>query len=256
MSAPRVELSELCVSYGGRRAIGPVDLVVPSGSITALVGPSGCGKSSLLAALNRMDELVDGCAVQGAVRVDGCDVRAADVDPVLLRRRMGLIFQRPQPFPFGIARNVALGLREHRLCTRAEEPARIEEALRAVGLWDEVAERLDEPATRLSGGQQQRLCLARALALEPEVLLLDEPCSALDPVASARVEQLIRELRGRYTVLIVTHNLAQARRLADRTAFFWVREGVGRLVEEAPTEELFLRPREELTARYMEGAVG
>jgi len=256
MSAPALRLRGLGVDYAGARALAGVDLDVPAGGITALVGPSGCGKSSLLATINRMSELVPGCRVTGEVRVGERDVYASSQDVIELRRRVGLIFQRPNPFPFSIAKNITLALREHQSCTRAEEPQRVERALRDVGLWDEVADRLDTSATRLSGGQQQRLCLARALALEPEVLLLDEPCSALDPIASARVEEHIAELRGRYTMLVVTHNLAQARRLAERTALFWVRDGVGGLVEEGPTEELFERPRESLTKEYVAGAVG
>ena len=250
-----IEVDDLSLSYGGVHAFRGVSLVVPEGEITAIVGPSGCGKSSLLSCLNRLSDLVEGCRVTGSVRLGGVDVRAPGCDVVDLRRRVGMIFQKPNPFPFSIRRNMSFALREQGVRGDALE-TRMEGALRSVGLWSEVCDRLGEPAQALSGGQQQRLCLARALALEPEVLLLDEPCSALDPLASGVVEDLISGLRGRYTVVIVTHNLAQARRIADRVAVLWVRDGAGALIEEGTAEEVFENPREDLTRAYVTGLRG
>lgn len=257
MSAPaRFEVDGLALSYHGVPALADLSLAVPAGQVTALVGPSGCGKSSFLMALNRLTDLIPGCRVSGSLRFDGRELHAPDVDVVALRRRIGMIFQRPNPFPISIRRNLQLPLVEHGLSGDDRGAARIEAALRRVGLWDEVADRLDAPAQQLSGGQQQRLCLARALVLEPTTVLLDEPTSALDPLASAVVEDLIASLRGRYTVVIVTHNLAQARRLADRVALFWVSGGAGRIVEAAPAEDFFTRPAEALTAAYVSGRRG
>ena len=249
-----VAIRDLSVRYSGRAALEGVDLDVAAGRVTALVGPSGCGKSSLLRAVNRLSEMVPGCSVTGSVRLDGVDVM--DLDVTRLRRRVGLIFQKPSPFPLSIRRNLTFPLREHGVRDRSEMRDRVEGALRDVGLWDEVADRLDSPARALSGGQQQRLCLARALALRPEVLLLDEPCSALDPHAGAVVEELIGGLRGRYTVVVVTHNLAQARRLADDVALLWVSKGAGRLVEVAPAAQFFAAPKNELTRAYVTGKRG
>jgi phosphate transport system ATP-binding protein len=206
--------------------------------------------------LNRLTDLIPGSRVGGQIRWGDQDIYAPEVDVVALRRRIGMIFQRPNPFPFSIHKNVAFALREHGVNQREAIGRVVEDALRDVGLWDEVSSRLQAPALTLSGGQQQRLCLARALALEPEIVLLDEPCSALDPIASATVEDLIRGLRGRYTVVVVTHNLAQARRIADDVGVFWVRGGVGRLVEFGPTAEVFERPRSALTRAYISGARG
>lgn len=224
------------IAYAGRAVVRGVDLDVPRGRITALVGPSGCGKTSLLAAMNRLLDLVPGASVEGDVQVDGRDVRLED--PVSLRRRIGTIFQRPEPFPLSIRRNIELAVREHVTTDRAELRAITERALRQVGLYDEVATRLDEPALRLSGGQRQRLCLARALALEPEALLMDEPCSALDGAAAAVVEGHIASLRGRYTVVIVTHDHAQARRLADEAIVLGMREGVGEVIARGPARSV------------------
>jgi phosphate transport system ATP-binding protein len=252
----RMATRGLTVHYGRRPALLAVDLPVPAGEITALVGPSGCGKSTFLQTLNRLTDLIPGCRVEGSVRLDGEEILTPGCDLLALRRRVGMIFQKPNPFPFSIRRNLELPLKEHGVKDAAERGARVEAALRDVGLWKEVRDRLDIPATALSGGQQQRLCIARALALQPEVVLFDEPCSALDPLAAAVVEDLIHSLKGRYTVVIVTHNLAQARRIADTTALFWAVEGVGQLVERAPTAAFFEAPREALTREYVSGARG
>jgi len=252
----RLEARGLTVRYGRRPALDGVNLAVAAGEITALVGPSGCGKSTFLQSLNRLTDLIPGCRVEGSVRLDGEEILAPGCDLLALRRRVGMIFQRPNPFPLSIRRNLELPLKEHGIRDPAERRAILEGALRDVGLWREVHDRLETPATGLSGGQQQRLCIARALALEPEVILFDEPCSALDPLASGVVEDLIHSLKGRFTVVIVTHNLAQARRIADTTALFWVVDGAGRLVERAPTERFFRAPQEALTQEYVTGMRG
>jgi phosphate transport system ATP-binding protein len=252
----RVAADSLSVAYGGRTVLRDVSLTLPEGRVTALIGPSGCGKTSFLSCFNRMTDLIPGCRVTGRATLDGDDIFAPGTDVVALRRRVGMIFQQPNPFPLSIRRNLELPLRELGVRKRAELDEIVETVLAGVGLWDEVKDRLERPAQALSGGQQQRLCVARALALEPEVLLCDEPCSALDPISSGVVEDLIAGLRGRYTVVIVTHNLAQARRIADHAAFFWLRDGCGRLIEDAPAERLFAEPRDELTAAYVRGARG
>jgi phosphate transport system ATP-binding protein len=245
-----IDVQGLSVHYGQRAALSGVSLALPAGRISALVGPSGCGKTTFLSVLNRTTDLLAGCQVSGSARVGELDVLARGVDLPALRRRVGMVFQRPAPFPLSIRENVALALREHGF---EQVEGRVEQVLRDVGLWDEVADRLDSPAPRLSGGQQQRLCVARALALEPDVLLLDEPCSALDPLASGVVEDLICSLRGRYTVVVVTHDLAQARRVADEAVLFWLEEGSGRVIEQAPAERFFSAPDHPLTAAYVEG---
>ena len=251
-----IELRNLCVCYHGKRAFRDISLAVPRGEITALIGPSGCGKSSLLQCLNRLTDMIPGCHVEGDVRVEGLNIMDPAQDLLTLRRHVGMLFQRPNPFPLSIRRNIELPLREHGVTRKPELRARIEQVLEDVGLWDEVRDRLDSPALALSGGQQQRLCLARALALAPRVLLMDEPCSALDPLASAKIEELIVRLRGQYTVLIVTHNLGQARRIADHTGFFWTEDGIGRLVEFAPTHTLFNQPQDPRTRAYIRGERG
>jgi len=233
-----LQLDGLCLDYGRQAVLDHIDLPIPACRITALVGPSGCGKSSLLSCINRLDELVPSARVAGRIRWGDTDLRDPGVDLVALRRRVGMIFQQPTPFPLSIRRNLDLPLREHGCRSRRERSARIERALRAVGLWDEVADRLEASATTLSGGQQQRLCLARALVLEPEVLLLDEPCSALDPLAAAVVEDLIASLRGFYTVVLVTHDLAQAARLADHVALLWPEERGARLAASGDAQVL------------------
>lgn len=253
---PVLSVRGLSCAYSSHTAFEGVDLDVPEGQITAVIGPSGCGKTSFLQALNRLTDLIPGCRVEGEIRLGDLDVLAKSVDTVSLRRRVGMIFQKPNPFPLSIRRNLDLPLREHGMTNKARRAETIARVLRDVGLWDEVKDRLDQPATNLSGGQIQRLCIARALALEPELILFDEPCSALDPISSGVVEDLIQSLRGRYTVVIVTHNLAQARRIADRVAFFWTRDGVGTLVEQGPAKEVFEHPRHEMTRSYVEGMRG
>ncbi|MCB1231877.1 MAG: phosphate ABC transporter ATP-binding protein [Verrucomicrobiae bacterium] len=252
----QLSVSRLSVRYGPVKALRDVSLEIPKGQITALVGPSGCGKSTLLHTLNRLTDLVDGCEVRGSVRLDDdLEITEATTDVLALRRHIGMVFQKPNPFPHSIRRNFEIPLREHGV-SRANIPGIIERCLRDVGLWDEVSTRLDRSALQLSGGQQQRLCIARALALDPEVILFDEPCSALDPLASAVVEDHIAALRGRVTVVIVTHNLAQARRIADRLAVFWVRDGAGTIVETGPAANLFTDPTDPDAARYLSGERG
>jgi phosphate transport system ATP-binding protein len=252
---PLLSIRNLSITYDRNTVLDGVSLDIYRGCITALIGPSGCGKTSLLSSLNRLTDMIPGAVVGGSIRLGDTEVLRPAVDVLALRRRVGMIFQRPNPFPLSIRRNLELPLREHGV-RRAELEQRISTALRDVGLWDEVRDRLDSPALALSGGQQQRLCIARALVLEPEVLLMDEPCSALDPIASGVVEDLIQRLRGRYTVVIVTHNLAQARRIANYAAFFWMKERVGQLIEFGRCQALFEAPRDELTAAYVSGARG
>jgi len=253
---PFVEIDRLSLYYREKPAFQDVTLSINRGCITALVGPSGCGKTSFLTCLNRLTDLIAGCRVSGRITIDALDVLAPGTDVIQLRRRIGMIFQKPNPFPLTIRRNLEFPLREHGLRDREQIARMIETTLRDVGLWDEVRDRLDSPALALSGGQQQRLCIARALALSPEVLLMDEPCSALDPLSSGVVEDLIVSLRGRYAILIVTHNLAQARRIADSAALFWVQNGAGRLIETGPGKQLFEEPRDPLTAAYVSGMRG
>ena len=253
---PAMQMTDVSVRYGSRVVLEKVTLDVHKGCITALIGPSGCGKTSFLSALNRLTDLVPNAQVSGKVLLEGQDVFDPKLDLMALRRRIGMIFQRPNPFPLSIRRNLELPLKEHGVRGREVLSAKIEAALRAVGLWEEVGDRLDASALALSGGQQQRLCIARALVLEPEVLLMDEPCSSLDPISSGVVEELIVSLRGRYTVVIVTHNLAQARRIANYAAFFWMKDRVGNLIEFDRCQRLFDAPSHELTAAYVSGARG
>lgn len=253
--APMLELRGVSVHYGTRCVVEDVSLVAHRGSITALMGPSGCGKTSLINCINRICELVPGCHMSGQMLIGGQDNHAKGLDLLALRRRVGMIFQKPNPFPLSIRRNVELALIEHGY-SRAERARRVEQALRDTGLWEEVGQRLDTPAMQLSGGQKQRLCIARAIALDPEVLLMDEPCSSLDPISNAAIESLILRLKERYTVLIVTHNLAQARRLADLCGMFWVQNGVGRLIEFGPASQIFTQPRHPLTADFVQGISG
>ena len=253
---PLLTVDDVTLSYGARAALRGVTLPIHKGCITAIVGPSGCGKSSFLQSLNRLTDLIAACRVTGSIRLDGRDIRAADTDVIGLRRRVGMIFQKPVALPFSIRKNLDFPLRQHGLRDASVRANKVEAALRAVGLWDEVQDRLDASAAGLSGGQLQRLCIARTLALDPEVLLLDEPCSALDPLASGTVEDLICRLRGRYTIAIVTHNLAQARRIADFVAVFWTQDGCGRLIEFGAAREIFHRPKQALTAAYIAGVRG
>ena len=238
--------------YGDRQALHDIDLVIPARAITALVGPSGCGKSTFLRSINRLNALIPGVRHAGAMRLDGHDVYADDVDVVALRQRVGMVFQRPNPFPKSIYDNVAWGPRVNGIRGRSELDAIVEDALRRAALWDEVRDRLRQSALALSGGQQQRLCIARALANEPEVLLLDEPASALDPIATQRIEELLYALRDELTVVLVTHNLQQAARVSGMTAFFYL----GQLVESGPTAQLFTAPRDPRTDAYITGRFG
>jgi len=251
-----LNVEQLTLRYHGKAAFENVTIEIPQGSITALVGPSGCGKSSFLTCLNRLTDLIPGAVLSGSIRLGGLEIANGSVDVVSLRRRVGMIFQKPTPFPLSIRNNLEFPLREHGMRGREEIERTIEKALRDVGLWDEVKDRLSAPALSLSGGQQQRLSIARALALKPEVLLLDEPCSALDPLSSGVVEDLIKSLRPRYTMVVVTHNLAQARRIADRVGVFWVQDGAGRLIEQGETRRVFEMPRDPLTAAYVSGSRG
>jgi phosphate transport system ATP-binding protein len=238
--------------YGATQALFDVTLDVPPNRVTALIGPSGCGKSTFLRSINRLQELLPGTRHTGDIRFDGASVFDRSVDPVELRRRIGMVFQRPNPFPKSIFDNVAYGPLVSGSVREADLPALVETALRQAALWDEVKDRLDDPGTSLSGGQQQRLCIARAIANTPEVLLMDEPCSALDPIATQRVEELIVELKRAYTIVIVTHNMQQAARISDRTGFFYL----GRLVEVGDTERIFTSPADERTEAYITGRFG
>jgi len=248
----RFSLAGVTCRYGRAVAVHDVTIDISSQGVTAFIGPSGCGKSTILRCLNRMNDVVPGFSLTGRVLLDGEDIYTPTTDPVAVRRRVGMVFQRSNPFPASIFDNVAYGMRLSHERSRAELEVKAEEALRAAGLWDEVKDRLDATASMLSGGQQQRLCIARALAVEPEVLLFDEPASALDPISTQRVEELVLELGTKLTVVIVTHNLQQASRVADRTAFFLL----GRLVEYAPTVSLFTSPRDVQTEAYVSGRFG
>ena len=241
------------VFYGEKQAIFDVSLDIPDRSVMALIGPSGCGKSTYLRCLNRMNDLIESCRVEGTFLLDGEDIYGGDIDPVLLRARVGMVFQKPNPFPKSIYENVAYGPRIHGLAkNRTELDEIVETALKKAALWDEVKDRLDAPGTGLSGGQQQRLCIARAIATRPEVILMDEPASALDPIATARIEELIDELKENFCIVIVTHSMQQAARVSDRTAFFHL----GKLIEEGPTEQIFTAPREKQTQDYITGRYG
>jgi phosphate transport system ATP-binding protein len=242
----------LSVFYSEKQAVHEVDLEVGVNQVLALIGPSGCGKSTFLRSLNRMNDTVDGVRVLGEVDLDGRPIYGPDVDPVVVRRHVGMVFQRSNPFPKSIFDNVAYGLRIAGMRDKAELALRVEKALRHAALWDEVKDRLFESGLGLSGGQQQRLCIARALAVEPEVLLMDEPASALDPIATARLEDLISELRAELTIVIVTHNMQQAARVSQRTAFFYM----GKLVEVGETQRMFTRPKEQATEDYISGRFG
>jgi phosphate transport system ATP-binding protein len=247
-----LSVRDLSVFYGPKRALGPVSMDIAEKHVTALIGPSGCGKSTFLRSLNRMNELILGCRVEGEVTLSGQAIYGPGVDAVAVRRRVGMVFQKSNPFPKSIFDNVAYGLRIGGLRDRSEVAGRVERALGHAALWDEVKERLNESALGLSGGQQQRLCIARALAVEPEVLLMDEPASALDPIATAHIEELIHELAHDYTVVIVTHNMQQAARVSDHTAFFYM----GDLVEFDRTNVIFTRPAQPRTEDYITGRFG
>ncbi|MGH9383383.1 MAG: phosphate ABC transporter ATP-binding protein PstB [Vicinamibacterales bacterium] len=250
---PKVEVDHLSFYYDQRRALDAISVKLNANLVTAFIGPSGCGKTTFLRTLNRMNDIIPGSRVEGRVIIDGRNIYDAGLDVVDLRRRVGMVFQKSNPFPKSIFENVAYGLRINNLAaSRAEMVDRVEESLRAAALWDEVKDRLHGPALILSGGQQQRLCIARALAVRPEILLLDEPASALDPIATQRIEELLYDLKKRYTIAIVTHNMQQAARVSDFTAFFWL----GRLVEYDRTERVFTAPAERLTEDYITGRCG
>ena len=251
--ATKLDVKDLDAWFGKNHVIKKVSLAVRENSVTAIIGPSGCGKSTFIRCLNRMHELIPGARLAGQLLLDGNDLYARGVDPVELRRRVGMVFQRPNVFPtMSIRDNVLAGFRLNGSHTKSDEHALVEQMLQRTSLWDEVKDRLDESAVRLSGGQQQRLCIARAIAVEPEVLLMDEPASALDPIATARIEELIDELKARYTIVIVTHNMQQAVRVSDDTAFFYM----GELIEFGPTTEIFSTPKVQRTEDYVTGKFG
>ncbi len=249
----KVATKGVSVRYGDKLALDGVSMDVPDRAVTACIGPSGCGKSTFLRCVNRMNDTIDNARVTGSVKIDGEEVNDRSVDPVVLRARVGMVFQKPNPFPKSIFENVAYGPRIHGLAGDKDQlDAIVETSLKKAGLWDEVADRLNHPGTSLSGGQQQRLVIARAIAVNPEVILMDEPCSALDPIATARIEELIDELRENYALIIVTHSMAQAARVSQMTAFFHL----GALVEYGPTEEIFTNPRDQRTQDYITGRFG
>jgi phosphate transport system ATP-binding protein len=251
--AQRIDCRNIKVFYGEAQAIHNVSMSFPDRAVTALIGPSGCGKSTFLRCLNRMNDTIENCRVEGEILMDGENINDEDVDPVLLRSRVGMVFQKPNPFPKSIYDNIAYGPRIHGLANGREDlDAIVEKSLRRAGLWEEVKDRLTAPGTSLSGGQQQRLCIARAIAVQPEVILMDEPCSALDPIATARIEELIDDLRSRYCIVIVTHSMQQAARVSQRTAFFHL----GNLVELGDTNQIFTNPREKRTEDYITGRFG
>jgi len=253
LEPPKMTAKGVDVYYGDVQAIKGVDLDVLKGEVTALIGPSGCGKSTFLRCLNRMNDDIPGCRVTGDIELDGEPIYEGSMDVVQLRARVGMVFQKPNPFPKSVFENVSYGPRIHGLgATRADLEEIVESSLRRAGLWEEVNDRLDEPGTALSGGQQQRLCIARAIAVDPEVVLMDEPCSALDPIATAKIEELISELRGRYAIAIVTHHMQQAARVSQRTAFFHL----GELVETGATADIFTNPRQQRTSDYITGRYG
>ena len=250
---PKMSARNVNVFYGDKQAIRNVSLDVSADNVTAFIGPSGCGKSTFLRCFNRMNDTVDNARVEGDIRLDGTDIHAPEMDVVQLRARVGMVFQKPNPFPKSIYENIAYGPRIHGLAAaRADLDVIVESSLRRAGLWDEVKDRLNESGTAMSGGQQQRLCIARAIAVDPEVILMDEPCSALDPIATARIEELIDELRGRYAIIIVTHNMQQAARVSQKTAFFHL----GTMVEYGDTSTIFTNPSEGRTKDYITGRYG
>jgi phosphate transport system ATP-binding protein len=247
-----IAIKDFSLWYGQSKALHEVTLDIEAGMVTALIGPSGCGKSTLLRSLNRMNDLIDNLRVSGLIALDGNDIYNRAVDVIALRKRMGMVFQRPNPFPKSIFENVAYPLRVDGVRDKGLVAHTVETALKGAALWDEVKDRLEDNALGLSGGQQQRLCIARAIAGDPEVLLMDEPCSALDPIATAKIEELIAELAGRYTIIIVTHNMQQAARVSDNTAFMYL----GRLIEYGETEKIFTSPVREQTTDYVTGRFG
>lgn len=252
MAQPKITINNLNFYYGSNRALKDVNLEVEANAVTALIGPSGCGKSTFLRTLNRLNDLIEGVRISGEVLLDGLNIYAPEVDVVDLRKRVGMVFQRPNPFPMSIYDNIAYGPRIHGITKSRELDAIVERSLKAAALWDEVAGRLRQSALGLSGGQQQRLCIARLLAVEPEVVLMDEPSSALDPISTLKIEELIRTLKEKYTIVIVTHNMQQAARVSDYTAFFLN----GEMVEYDETEIIFTKPRDQRTEDYITGRFG
>ena len=251
--ATKMKGDKVCVYYGSKQALFDVNLDIYERQVTALIGPSGCGKSTFLRCLNRMNDTIDICRVTGTISLDEDDIYAPRVDVVELRARVGMVFQKPNPFPKSIYENIAYGPKIHGLASSKDALDEVvERSLKRAGLWEEVKDRLDDSGTALSGGQQQRLCIARAIAVDPEVILMDEPCSALDPIATARIEELIHDLRGRYAIVIVTHSMQQAARVSQRTAFFHL----GKMVEFGPTSEIFTNPKKERTKDYITGRYG
>jgi phosphate transport system ATP-binding protein len=253
LAEPNIRTRDVSVFYGDKRAIDNVSIDIQTEFVTAFIGPSGCGKSTFLRSLNRMNDTIAAARVEGEILLDGEDIYRSGMDVVQLRARVGMVFQKPNPFPKSIYENVAYGPRIHGLADgKGELDAIVERSLRRAGLWEEVKDRLSDSGTALSGGQQQRLCIARAIAVDPEVILMDEPCSALDPIATARIEELIDDLRGRYAIVIVTHSMQQAARVSQRTAFFHL----GNMVEYGETSQIFTNPREERTKDYITGRYG
>ncbi len=251
--AAKISARNVSIYYGEKRAIDDVSIDIPTEYVTAFIGPSGCGKSTFLRALNRMNDTIVGARVEGDITLDGEDIYKSGMDVVQLRARVGMVFQKPNPFPKSIYENIAYGPRIHGLAgSKADLDTIVEKSLKRAGLWEEVKDRLADSGTALSGGQQQRLCIARAIAVDPEVILMDEPCSALDPIATARIEELIDELKGRYAIVIVTHSMQQAARVSQRTAFFHL----GKMVEYGKTSDIFTNPREERTKDYITGRYG
>jgi phosphate transport system ATP-binding protein len=249
----KIVVRNLNFHYGTKRALQNISIDIPANLVTAFIGPSGCGKSTFLRTLNRMNDIIPGTRVEGSIEIDGKDIYRGGVDVVGLRRRVGMVFQKSNPFPKSIFENIAYGVRLNGLAgSRAELRERVERSLRQAAIWDEVKDRLHESALALSGGQQQRLCIARALAVKPDVLLMDEPASALDPIATQRIEELIYQLKTSYTIVIVTHNMQQAARVSDLTAFFWL----GKLIEAGPTDAMFTNPGQKLTEDYVTGRFG
>ena len=252
MEQDKIVIEHLNLWYGSFQALKDITLRLPANEITAFIGPSGCGKSTLLKSLNRMNDLVEGCRIEGTVTLDGEGIFSRKMDVNLLRKRVGMVFQKPNPFPMSIYDNVAYGPRTHGIRSRVKLDEIVEKSLRGAAIWDEVKDRLKKSALGMSGGQQQRLCIARALAVEPEVLLMDEPTSALDPISTSRIEELAMELKKDYTIVMVTHNMQQAARISDKTAFFLL----GDMVEFGPTEKIFSMPQDRRTEDYITGRFG
>ena len=247
-----ISVKELCLWYGDHQALRNVDIEIPEKSITAFIGPSGCGKSTFLKTLNRMNDLIPGVKITGDIRYDGTDIFSKEVDVNNLRKEIGMVFQKPNPFPMSIYDNIAYGPRTHGITNKVELDEIVERALRDAAIWDEVKDRLRKNALGMSGGQKQRLCIARALAVQPKVLLMDEPTSALDPISTSRIEELVMELKGKYTIVMVTHNMQQAVRVSDHTAFFLL----GELVEFGKTDDIFSQPKDQRTEDYITGRFG